>query len=845
MITDDMRTSVSPELPSYHLKLFIIVSGILVFVLAFLFFLAGEASAKTLFVDDDAGEGGDGSPEAPFRDIQAAVNASLDGDTIQVIDGVYGGFAVVGKNNITITGTGRERSLIEFASHGFPRVYLGSGGITFNGFGSTSEHNGSQEGWYWVMIAGQNVTVSNSTLPGITLLPLSSHARLSDNRMIWGISPGSGSYLDDLRNWTTHDIDTSNTVNGKPVCYLSKVTGETVPAGAGQIILAGCSDMRIANLSFSGGRNPVTLVHTSNTTISGNTLSSSRWAGIALYSSEGNVVVNNTCTGNEYGIEVSSSLNNRIIDNTLLSNGHSGIYIHDAGGNYLRGNDCSGNQFYGIFMESSDYVRVFNGDCLSNGINGINVERSTSILLRDNNCSLNGWAGIGLQESGNCNVMENTLYANNVSGIELQHTSGTSISRNRCHANRDSGIRITFLSSSSSVVENNCTKNRHGILVESGESITVSDNDCSSNARHGIGLSHGTTSSDLARNHCFDNTVGISISASVDCIVDNNSCFSNDDHGVLSSHLSSGRNTFTGNRVFDNRVGMGFYFDERPTRYREDVISYNHIHDNHELGLNTSIVDKYTLVAERNWWGDDSGPYHPELNAEGRGDAVASNVSFQRWLQGDGSIHNPADPTEEDDNWLPFPLPEGYLPGILVGIVLLGVGGGLAVAFHVHEPFRFFLLRLFAPLYTRLNEDRIERDIKQQNIRGRIYQFIKDDPGVAFSEIRNEVGIGYGTTVYHLSVLLRERYIRSSTAGKQKLFWAKRDFPGNHDSVLTDIHRRILALLEKAGSLSRAQLRKKTGIPKTTLRNNIRQLKEMGRIVEEKQGRDFHCLLKK
>jgi hypothetical protein len=36
--------------------------------------------------------------------------------------------------------------------------------------------------------------------------------------------------------------------------------------------------------------------------------------------------------------------------------------------------------------------------------------------------------------------------------------------------------------------------------------------------------------------------------------------------------------------------------------------------------------------AINNWWGDDSGPYHPTLNPQGKGNKVSDNVLFDPWL---------------------------------------------------------------------------------------------------------------------------------------------------------------------------------------------------------------------
>ncbi|HEY44803.1 MAG TPA: hypothetical protein G4O11_12545 [Anaerolineae bacterium] len=39
-----------------------------------------------------------------------------------------------------------------------------------------------------------------------------------------------------------------------------------------------------------------------------------------------------------------------------------------------------------------------------------------------------------------------------------------------------------------------------------------------------------------------------------------------------------------------------------------------------------------TLMAENNWWGDSSGPYHPTTNPDGAGDRVSDNVDYDPWI---------------------------------------------------------------------------------------------------------------------------------------------------------------------------------------------------------------------
>jgi len=61
-----------------------------------------------------------------------------------------------------------------------------------------------------------------------------------------------------------------------------------------------------------------------------------------------------------------------------------------------------------------------------------------------------------------------------------------------------------------------------------------------------------------------------------------------------------------------------------------NVFHYNNIYDNPGCGLNnqiSSIVD-----AEYNYWGAQSGPYHPTINPMGQGNCVSDNVDFLPWL---------------------------------------------------------------------------------------------------------------------------------------------------------------------------------------------------------------------
>lgn len=69
---------------------------------------------------------------------------------------------------------------------------------------------------------------------------------------------------------------------------------------------------------------------------------------------------------------------------------------------------------------------------------------------------------------------------------------------------------------------------------------------------------------------------------------------------------------------------------------------YNNLIDHHtppiepiylDFGIGRGAVSEIALDMRNNWWGDASGPYHPQGNPEGRGDSVGSNIEYKPWLR--------------------------------------------------------------------------------------------------------------------------------------------------------------------------------------------------------------------
>ncbi len=491
-------------------------------------------------------------------------------------------------------------------------------------------------------------------------------------------------------------------------------------------------------------------------------------------------------------------------ETTTIDGGESGDVVQmTADWVNMSGFDISNSDNHGIYLKGSNYCTITNNNCENNEY-GISLFSSSDCKITNNTCAKNNECGIGLFFSSNCKITNNTC-ANSFYGIFLSSSSNCTIENNTCSANDLYGILFEE-SSDCKISNNNCSNNHNGIYLISSSGGTISNNICTSNER-GVCL-WKSSGGIITSNICTSSNRGIWLGDSSDCKITNNT-------------------------ILENSVGIYLKISSG-----ENTAHYNNIYNNTEYGIDASRNDGYTISATNNYWGAASGPYHPTKNPKGEGDIITDYVDFRPWLNENGTV-NQSPSSNPGDNGNTSSTDTLRLLLLGISILLLGNAAILTYAAHTSEALRYRILRFFLPLYSRINEKHVEKDIRQQNIRGRIYQCIKLIPGINFTGMKKEVAIGTGTLVYHLSVLGREGYIRSAVSGNRKVFWVKAEFPGVESAALSDIQKRIVELLEKNGRMSRGEILEKIEISMSTLHTHIKRLVEKEKIVEEKEGNRF------
>jgi parallel beta-helix repeat protein len=371
-----------------------------------------------------------------FIRIQSAINVANEGDTVYVYSGTYYEHVVVDKS-INLTGENRDATIIDGGGVG-DVVYISANWVNMSGFTMrNSGPNGFPRDAGIDIDSAHNVTISDSkftdnrdaiylynsndgfvtdnivddfegihvelsrniTITGNILsnqyyginLDSSIMTKITDNTMI-----GDGLEINgnSTEYWNTHDIDTSNTVNGDPVYYWKNQNGGTIPAGAGQVILANCTNVNVENQQISDCYIGIILGFSNNNLIRDNNASSNHENGLYLSYSNNNTIEGNTFNDAMNGIDFKISNGNNITENYVSDNG-GGMIFGGSDGNIITDNIFSENLF-GLML------------VLSNGNH-----------IDGNNFTYN-WAGPGIYiASSSDNIITKNILFENKEGINI------------------------------------------------------------------------------------------------------------------------------------------------------------------------------------------------------------------------------------------------------------------------------------------------------------------------------------------------------------------------------------------------------------------------------------------
>ncbi|MEM2099041.1 MAG: right-handed parallel beta-helix repeat-containing protein [Candidatus Bathyarchaeia archaeon] len=258
-----------------------------------------------------------------------------------------------------------------------------------------------------------------------------------------------------------NDIDSSNTINGKPIYYWVNRHNLTVPTNAALVVLKNCSGIKVENLSLQGNENGLLLYNTNYSTISGNTLANNL-NGIVVRHAFNNVITNNHITSNQNaGIEQYEGSGNLILGNRITANAY-GIVCSDTMNNVISNNQVIANKGIGVNIKSNCKNFTISHNFISENIgDGIFISDINGSAIIGNNITLNTGCGVSFGYGPN-GVIKGNYIAKNKMGIWTSNAFENTIIANTILKNAEWGIRLEGSQHDNIIHHNNFVDNNNG-----------------------------------------------------------------------------------------------------------------------------------------------------------------------------------------------------------------------------------------------------------------------------------------------------------------------------------------------------------------------------------------------
>jgi parallel beta-helix repeat protein len=190
-----------------------------------------------------------------------------------------------------------------------------------------------------------------------------------------------------------NDIDSSNTVNGKPIYYWNNRRDTAVPLDAGYVALVNCINMTVEGLTLKNNYQGPLLVNTNDSKISHNNITNNRY-GIYLFSSSNNVICHNDFINNTLQACSAWQSFSNIWDDGYPSGGnywsnYTGVDKFHGPNQDQDGGDGTGDAPYIIDTNNRDRYPFMNPWLLRHDVAIINVVPSKTIVGQGYSLNIN------------------------------------------------------------------------------------------------------------------------------------------------------------------------------------------------------------------------------------------------------------------------------------------------------------------------------------------------------------------------------------------------------------------------------------------------------------------------
>ncbi len=186
-------------------------------------------------------------------------------------------------------------------------------------------------------------------------------------------------------------------------------------------------------------------------------------------------------------------------------------------------------------------------------------------------------------------------------------------------------------------------------------------------------------------------------------------------------------------------------------------------------------------------------------------------------------------PLDEDEDLGAFVKTAAVIGAVGTSGALLGGAAFVSTEFGRYKAFKLLAM---IPLFSRFEKD----DVLVHNTREQLYQFIRNNPGPSFSDLRRALELSNGTLVHHLRILEMQEFIKPVRDGFRTRFYIRgpRIVPTTY---LTRTQMAILESIQTHPGLTQKELAQLLGLPRESVFYHARKLETAGKLRAAKEGK--------
>lgn len=342
-----------------------------------------------------------------YPNIQEAVNEAKVGGSVIVRAGTYHENIVIRKS-IMLIGENSSRTVID--GNGGVTIYVAYSNVKITGFTIRNGSFGIYIHKTYNVSLADNVITKNTY--GLEIYS-SSHITMISNRIhdnVYNFAVDSD--VESSKHFM-HEIDSSNTVDGKPIYYLINQSNIEVPHSAGFVALINSNQVVVKDLDLKNNGVGVLFVNTDNSIIQNVSITDMASSGILLSCSSNITIVGNRLNNTGYGIFISKEANDNKIVRNIVANSIYGVLLHGPNNehNHVDGNFLTRNS-NGVHLGGWTSQNNITGNIIVNNRIGLSMDFNLGNLCNENNISYNQ-LGIYLWSTFSNYIYHNNIMYNN------------------------------------------------------------------------------------------------------------------------------------------------------------------------------------------------------------------------------------------------------------------------------------------------------------------------------------------------------------------------------------------------------------------------------------------------